>query len=90
MCTSCRGPGTPLKWSFCFDRGLVKLVDLAAYRTVDDNFLQVGEHAEKIACSPDGNRIAAAYATNFSGQVAVFDVDTRERIFTIGRCKPLV
>jgi len=59
--------------------GLVKLVDLASYKTVNADFLRGGEHAQRVACSADGNRIAIGYSSSSSVQVAVFDVNTGER-----------
>jgi hypothetical protein len=60
--------------------GLVKLVDLASYQTVDADFLLVGEHALRIACSSDGNRMAIGYSSSSPVQVTVLDMNSGERM----------
>jgi len=60
--------------------GLVKLIDVKTYAVVDDNFLGVGDHANRLASSSDGNRIAIGYTSPPGNvQVTVFDLRTRTR-----------
>lgn len=78
------------------DGGLVKLLDLATYKPVDVNFLRVGENADRLVCSPDGNRMAIGYTSTSSpgrsspsrnAQVAVFDLRTRTKVQELNGAK---
>src|SRR5271157_1598977 len=68
--------------------GLVKLIDLTTYKPVDTDFLHVGQHAERLAFSQDGKRMAVGYKGRAGNpQIAVFSSCTRAKLQELNGAK---